>query len=384
MNILHLAPSSQEKSGITDYAVVFDKILEKEGIRIIKAEYLSVNRSTWWLPFDFLFRRQYWDDLLNSIDIIHAEIGIHQAREILTLYFLRRRRRDSKIFITFHDPGAVDFRIFKIFYNISGSLFSKILSKVADQVEPLVDSLLFKGLMKYIFEGSSRIFVFNLWGRHQLSARYPRIKKKIVVINHPVFDHPKERIKQIVRRNIVYAGFWSSYKGIETLVNAYSLLVKKQKDRIPRLILAGETQIPNSSYSRMIRGLVNSLKVENLVDFPGFLKEDELFEILSQSFLVIPYTDKISGSASGIYIRGLQVGAVTVISDNPTLLSFDRGSRVSLIFKQGDAEDLNKKLLEALQNEKLAYRLAKSGQDFIYRYGRWNDLGQLIVQAYKS
>lgn len=382
MNILRLTPSG--KSGITYYSLIFDKILKQQDVRIIKAKYFSNNSSTWWLLFDFLFRNYYWESILNNIDAVHAEVGIHQAREILSLYYLKMIRNDLKIFVTIHDPGISSYRIFKIYCNTSGSLIAKIINKITDKIEPIIDSIFFKRVIDYILEQSSALFVFNRWGAEQLSVKYPNIKGKIKIINHPVYDFPKQKIKQITGRKLVFAGFWSENKGIEILIRAYYLLKKRQITELPNLILAGETQIPNSSYSRKIKKLVEILGLNGSVSFPGFLKEDRMFEILSEAFLVIPYTNKISGSASGIHIMGLQAGAVTIVGDNPTLSSFVKGNRVSLIFKQGMVEDLSDKIREVVQNQGLAYRLAKNGQNLVYRYGDWKKLGRSIIKIYKS
>lgn len=381
MNILRLAPSHQEKSGITDYSYVFDKILKQEGVRIIKAKYLFTSRSTWWLPIDFVFRSKFWENLLNNVNAIHAEIGMHQAKEILTLYYLVRKRKNLKIFVTVHDPGVDSYRIFKIHYNTSGSFFSKAVSKIADKVEPIIDGLFFNRVVEYILEQSSVLFVFNQWGVKQLSTKYPMVQEKITIINFPIYDFPKQKIKQKLNRNIVFVGFWSRNKGIETLIQAYYLLIRKQKGGIPRLILAGETQMPNSYYSRQIKKLVENLGLKSLVDFPGFLREDKMFKLLSEAFLVIP---KISASASSVHIRGLQAGAVTIIAGSPILSSFAKSRSISLIFKQGVAEDLSDKISQVIQNPKLAYRLAKDGQEFVYRYGNWKRVGRSMIEIYEK
>lgn len=384
MNILRLTPSFQEKSGIADYSNVFDKILKRKGIKTSNANFFSTNRSTWWIPLDFIFRRNYWDNLLKNIDIIHAEIGVHRAREILTLNYLVRKKSNLRVFITIHDLGIENYSIFKIYCNVSGSFFSKVLSKVAHIVEPFVEALFFSRIIDDILEKASKVLVFNQWGSNQLIAKYPQLEGRVIVINHPVFSAIKQKIEPIPGRNIVFAGFWSSNKGLETLIRAYSLLIKKHRGKLPRLVLAGETQIPNNSYFRKIRELVDSLGLNNLVDFPGFSKEGKFCEILSKAILVIPYTNKVSGSASGIYIRGLQVGAVTIVSDNPTLFSLAKGHNISLVFKQGEVTDLNDKISEIMDNEVLAYGLAKKGQDFVYKYGNWHQLGKNLMKAYQE
>lgn len=322
--------------------------------------------------------------MLKNIDIIHAEIGTHQAREILTLNYLVRKMNNPKLFITIHDPGIENYSIIKIRYNLSGSFFSKVLSKIASSVEPFIDTLFFSRIMEDTLEKASKVLVFNQWGSNQLIGKYPQIKGKVILINHPVFSELKQKIKPILGRSIVFAGFWSNNKGLETLIRAYSLLVKKRRGKLPRLVLAGETQIPNNSYSRQIKRLVDSLGLNNLVDFPGFSKEGKFCEILSKAILVIPYTNKVSGSASGIYVRGLQVGAITIISDNPALFSFAKGHNISLVFKQREVEDLSNKISELMDNEKLAYELARKGQDFVYKYGNWYQLGKKLMKEYQE
>lgn len=382
MNVLRLSPYPPEKSGIADYSVAFDKMLSQEGIQIIKPKYLFVSRSTWWLFFDFIFRNKYWENLLDSIDFIHAEIGVHQAKEILTLFYFLRKRRNLKIFITVHDPSAGNYRIFKICGNSSGSFLSKIVNRISNKIEPIIENTFFNNIFEYILGHTSAVFVFNHRGVEQLLIKYQEVLGKINIINHPIFDFPKQEIKPIIGRNIVFAGFWSKDKGIETLIQAYYLL-KKKGIGMPRLVLSGETQVPNSSYSKQIKKLVENLGLKDFVDFPGFLERKEMFKVLSGAFLVIPYADNISGSASGIYIAGLQAGAVTIVTDKLTLSGLTKNCDVSLLFRQ-EEEDLSNKISKLLQNQKLAYNLASSGQDFVYKYGDWKKLGKLIIRIYQK
>lgn len=382
MNILRLSPDYAEKNGISDYSVVFDKILKQEGIQIIKPKYLFADQSTWWLPLDFIFRKRYWEKLINSVNLVHAEIGIHQAREVLTLYFLGKK--NIKTLLTIHDPGQNSYKFFKIYNNTSGYIISKLLNKVSTKIDLLIDKLFFGKVFENILDRSLAIFVFNMWGANQLLSKYPKTRGKISIINPPIFDFPKCQINETRNRDIVFAGFWSENKGIETLLQAYSLLLKEKKIKVPRIVLAGETQVPNSSYIKHIKREVNRLGLKNLVDFPGFLPEGEMFELFSRSFLVIPYNNKIAGSVSSIYIRGLQSGAVTIVSDNPTLSSFAKQNNFSLIFKQGSASDLAKKIIKVIENQKLSYHLAKLGQDFIYDYGDWKKIGRLMSKIYSK
>ncbi|OGE19667.1 hypothetical protein A3D83_02180 [Candidatus Daviesbacteria bacterium RIFCSPHIGHO2_02_FULL_41_10] len=384
MNILRLAPLKSDKSGIADYSSIFDEILKLKQFKVIKAKYFFSNRSTWWLPLDFILRNKYWQELLNNVDIIHAEIGVHQAIEILTLYYLIKKRKKLKIYVTFHDPGADCYRIFKIHYDTSGSFISKVIAKIADKVEPLINNLFFNRVIDYILEQSIIVFVFNQWGAQRLLAKNPKIKGNIKVINHPVFNLKRKEIKKIIGRKILFAGFWSKDKGIELLIQTYYFLRKKWGNKIPSLILAGEPQMPKSSYCRQIKKLVNSLSLDYLVDFPGFLEEDKLSDVLSKAILVIPYGNKMSASASGIYIRGLQAGAVTIVANTPTLTSFVGDNNISLIFKHGEVKDLSNKISQLLRDPKLAYRIAKNGQDFIYEYGNWKRLGKLMTNIYRN
>jgi len=141
--------------------------------------------------------------------------------------------------------------------------------------------------------------------------------------------------------NIVYVGAFSSQKGVDVLIKAFSNLVKNHNNAILHLIGDGELLQP-------IKDLTKSLEVDHNIVFYGARKDVEDF-YLNSDYVVCP---SVSGEgSSGVIKEGMAAGKIVITSDltaNKELI--DDGVN-GVMFKTGDINALTTTLNKVINKE---------------------------------
>lgn len=133
-----------------------------------------------------------------------------------------------------------------------------------------------------------------------------RLKKDAVytVIPHPVYDHfgqklPKEEAEKKLgirsgSRNILFFGLIREYKGLDVLIEAFSLL----DDESCQLIIAGEPYGPFERYQKLIDSSPGSRRI---YVFPNYIRDTEVKTFFSAADVaVLPYRSATQSGISAI------------------------------------------------------------------------------------
>ncbi len=123
------------------------------------------------------------------------------------------------------------------------------------------------------------------------------------VIPHPVYDHfgpkiPKEEAEKKLGirsgdRNILFFGLIREYKGLDILIEAFSLL-----DESYQLIIAGEPYGPFDRYRKLIDASPNSRRI---YVFPNYIRDAEVKTFFSAADVaVLPYRSATQSGISAI------------------------------------------------------------------------------------
>jgi glycosyltransferase involved in cell wall biosynthesis len=153
---------------------------------------------------------------------------------------------------------------------------------------------------------------------------------------------------------ILAIGHWGTYKRLETLMEAFPLVLKK----IPNasLIIAGANHHTKAGYWESIR----EAQPANLpIKFRGYVPEDEIPELFrSTSIVVMPY-DSATGS-SGPAHQACEYGVPIVCADIPEFreMAGDEGM-AARFYDVGDANGLAEQLVTILQSPELQRQMAE-------------------------
>jgi glycosyltransferase involved in cell wall biosynthesis len=179
---------------------------------------------------------------------------------------------------------------------------------------------------------------------------------------------------------ILAIGHWGTYKRLETLMEAFPLVLKKVPNA--KLVVAGANHHTKAGYWEATR----AAQPDHLpIEFRGYVPEEDIPELYqSTSVLVMPY-DSATGS-SGPAHQACEYGVPIVCADIADLreMAVDEDMAVSF-YRTGDAQDMAEQLVTILTSPELQRRMAEHNYAagvrmtmncVIRSYLRWFELQQ--------
>jgi glycosyltransferase involved in cell wall biosynthesis len=173
-------------------------------------------------------------------------------------------------------------------------------------------------------------------------------------------------------------GHWGTYKRLETLMEAFPMVLKK----IPtaRLVVAGANHHTKAGYWEGIR---DAQPPELPIEFRGYVPEEDIPDLYqSMSIVVMPY-DSATGS-SGPAHQACEFGVPIVCADIEDLRGMAAGEGMAVRFhKRGDAVDLANQIIAILESPEIQHQMAEhnfnAGVDMtmtsvVKNYLRWFEL----------
>lgn len=155
-------------------------------------------------------------------------------------------------------------------------------------------------------------------------------------------------------KRILAIGHWGTYKRLETLMEAFPLVLEKVPEA--RLIVAGANHHQRAGYWESIR----DAQPKHLpIEFRGYVAEEDIPELFqTTSVLALPY-DSATGS-SGPAHQACEYGVPIVSADLPDFRGMATDEAMAIRFYQiGNARDLADQLIAILQNPEVERQMAE-------------------------
>jgi glycosyltransferase involved in cell wall biosynthesis len=181
-------------------------------------------------------------------------------------------------------------------------------------------------------------------------------------------------------QRILAIGHWGTYKRLETLMEAFPLVLQ----RVPnaRLIVCGANHHTRAGYWESIRDAQPS---HLPIEFRGYVAESDIPDLYqSTSVLVLPY-DSATGS-SGPAHQACEYGVPIVCADIADFRGMVADEDMAVRFyKRGDAKDLADQLVAILQSPALQRQMAQHNfaagvemtmSSVVKNYLRWFELNR--------
>jgi glycosyltransferase involved in cell wall biosynthesis len=181
-------------------------------------------------------------------------------------------------------------------------------------------------------------------------------------------------------QRILAIGHWGTYKRLETLMEAFPLILEKVPNA--KLVVAGANHHTRAGYWESIR---DSQPKHLPIEFLGYVAETDIPELFqSTSVLALPY-DSATGS-SGPAHQACEYGVPIVCADIPDFRGMvtDEGMAVRF-YQTGSARDLADQIIRILRSPDLEHRMAEQNftagvqmtmTSVIRSYLRWFGLHQ--------
>ena len=123
---------------------------------------------------------------------------------------------------------------------------------------------------------------------------------------------------------------------------------------------------------KKLKDLVKELKVEDIVQFLGYIDPEEVYEYLAKADIFVrPSRTEGLGSSfleamgAGLPVIGAPVGGIP---------DFLKDGETGLFCRVDDPQDLAEKIKLLTENEDLAKKLAQNGQELIFKNYSWNNI----------
>lgn len=298
------------------------------------------------------------DSIRRGSDLAHFHIFHFVYREFFSILLFKIF--GFKIVATIHDVESLD--------KISGwkSLnkyrkFSKIIDKIVvhnsyTKSEVIKKSQDFNEDKIHIVQSTDLDFLYN----EDISRSEAR---KVLGVELPEDS-----------RIILFFGQIKKTKGLDILIKAFAQL----KEANVFLVIAGRCWKTDMD---KYHSLINSLKIKNnTIIMEKYIENRDVMKLFKASdVVVLPY---IKVYNSSVLLRGMDYGAVNVVSDLSFFTEVIKDGSNGLIFKSGDIKELRSVLSVILNDKKLLKRIGENSRKFVQQNYSFDVTGEKMRSVY--
>jgi polysaccharide biosynthesis protein PslF len=387
MRIALLAPLPPEQTGIADYAAHLKHALEAQGAEIMTPLAGCGND-----PQDAEARIAAFD--WQDIDLAHGELGGGRLAEFHALRTLRRLRPALPLSATVHDPERLVWRRARLPWPLS---FVQGLPSPLPQMATVMADPLCLREERSLAQSLDRLVTLTHTGASYLSQRMQLPAGRVRVI-----AHGNQRIEEVALPpskplRLLYFGFIYRGKGIEDLLDALALLLRRQPSLrgLLRLTLAGGSEpetafAPGGSYLDELRRRIKSQGLDELIEWDLDVPATAIPALIQRHhIMVLPYREskklRLLGSmrgTSGALSWAVACGRGVITSDARSFAE-EVASGNGAIYPQGRADALAEQLARLVAEPVLVQQWAERAS-VIAAERAWDVTARRFLQHFET
>jgi len=251
------------------------------------------------------------------------------------------------------------------------------------------DASPFRGLLLFAeacsYKLASLVIVTNQSACDLARQRGANANKIRIVRNGPDLDHfavlpPDPALKSGASFMAVYVGALGAQDGVDSVVKAADYIVHHRKRKDVVLAILGDGDCMDD-----LRGLARDLKVEEFVNFVGWVGDSELFRYLSTADVCLAPDPPSRINHLSTFIKIMEYmffGKVTVSFD---LLESRRSARTTAIYVKGNSpRDFGDAVLGILDSPKFRARMGKDAAERVRSSLHWGVSRSVLLDAYRQ
>jgi len=188
--------------------------------------------------------------------------------------------------------------------------------------------------------------------------------------------HKTFKPSQAIRKKpyqIAFAGRLVDKKGVDLALEAIHKIKQQYPDTT--LIIAGEGPLAAN-----LKKLVINLHLENNVIFTGYLTHKELAKLFQTSSIAIfPFRKSRDGDLDGLGLTPIEAmgcNCPVITSDISATNDYIIDGKTGLHFREGDSDDLAKKIDQLLSNSTLLKSISNNGRKYVISKYSWETTAQ--------
>jgi len=312
--------------------------------RIEKFEKFLINRTQVWFSLKLFFVNTSMSKEIENDkpDIIHT-IGLRSFQSIIAW----RVSKKLNIPLVVSDQGGLTTHPFLA----ESGIFLKTLYKIQDL------------FIRKIINDASVISVANEYEQKIFSSLNKKSRIKIirngVNLKKLVSKHNFKEKYQINSNYILFVGRFSKSKGIETLINAFSIVKNELKDSDIRLVIMGVDFGYQAEMEKLIKKLNLSEEIKVIKNPP---RDDVISAYGESEFLVLPSQWELSP----LVLLESFAFKKPVISTNSHGIPYTvQNNKNGILVEPENSLELSNAIVKLLNDSKLREKLGLSGYNFV-------------------
>lgn len=175
---------------------------------------------------------------------------------------------------------------------------------------------------------------------------------------------------------------FSPEKGIATILEAFARVTKKIECK---LLIAGQDDHPEKVHEKYLCELVKRLKIEKKVEFLGYLKRQDVGELLRKSTIFVDA--RLKGNFSSVLLEAMFLNATVIASDTQASQKIIKNDFNGYLFPIGDADGLEKLLLLCLSTSNSLMGIKENTKVWVSEHGAEfleEECFQKVLNVYKA
>jgi glycosyltransferase involved in cell wall biosynthesis len=210
--------------------------------------------------------------------------------------------------------------------------------------------------------------------------------EKINLVNHGIENSvtltnekkAKNKMGWLKKKIILFFGYLTKYKGIDTLIKSFNIIKANYPDTI--LVVAGGLHPrlrTDPDYKQYIQELTNQKDIK--VTFPGFIPDKMISLYFNSADLVIfPYNTVFS--FSGPFNMAISYLKPIIATDIPP---FNEYLPQKFLFTKNNSQELSKKIQTLIGDEQLKKQYKNYLKQLKEKYS-WRNMAKKTIKLYKS
>jgi len=203
------------------------------------------------------------------------------------------------------------------------------------------------------------------------------------------FENARDYINHFSKEDkiILYIGRIDWRKGIETLIKAFPLVLKRLPElNLNIMVVGGKIGKRSDPYDKKeinrLKNIAKELNIEKRILFLGRKNQKKLRYYYSSGdvFVTPPYYEPFGMTA----LEAMRCGVPVIASDVGGLSYTIHNRQTGLLFPPGDYKTLAKKIIELFKNRKLRNKLIKKAEVEVKENYNWTKIASDMAKLYQE
>ncbi len=167
-----------------------------------------------------------------------------------------------------------------------------------------------------------------------------------------------------------------NHNGIDCLIDAASLVINNYRKNINFLIVG------DGSLKREMQRKVKDLKIENSIEFVGFIPHKNIIKYYDRLSLFIAVSTRESFGVSVLEAAACEIPAIT--SNIGGLVEVNKNNETGFVINADDPSQLAESIIKFYEDEELRFNFGKSARKRVIEKFNWKDSINQMLNIYQK